>query len=143
MVILRVLFFCMLPPALFCQNMDSEPVINVLTQYTHAVEKSDTLALMRLFHDDMVVTSTSGAVRNKREEIADLVFPGVKTYFFRAEDIVMKRHDRSAIAIGRLVWRINFQGKDSDFERRFTFAFALTDGGWKIAAQHIGQVPRK
>jgi hypothetical protein len=48
-----------------------EQALALNNEWANAITKGDSLTLDRLFADDMIVTSGSGEIRNKKQEIKD------------------------------------------------------------------------
>lgn len=121
----------------------SEQQVRELNQaWAHAVTKSDAAALDRLFADDIVVTSGSGAVRNKAEEIKDAAGGAPDPDFslrrpFTTEDVRVKIYDDAAIVTGLARWAFRYKGQDVNQERRYTHVDVKDHGQWRIVAQHI------
>ena len=110
--------------------------------WADAIVRGDMGALDRLFASDMTVTNGNGAVRNKAQEMDDLrPSADIKTYFFNTEDVRVRVYGSGAVVTGHAKWRINFKGKDSDIERRYTLVFVKQEGRWQIVAQQLSRVP--
>ncbi|HEX5731904.1 MAG TPA: hypothetical protein VF131_03630 [Blastocatellia bacterium] len=44
---------------------------------------------------------------------------------------------------GHAKWRINYQGRDIDNERRYTNMFVKQGGAWRIVAQQLTRIARQ
>lgn len=121
----------------------SEQQVRELNQaWADAITKSDAAALDRIFADDMIVTSGSGAVRNKAEEIKDAAGGGSDPDFswtrpFTTEDLNVKVYNEAAWATGLAKWGFRYKSQDINQERRYTHVYIRNRGKWRIVAQHI------
>lgn len=106
-----------------------------------AMVRGDRAALERIFSDDLVVTSGSGAVRGKEGELKDTTgSPDVKTYFFNTEDLRVRVYGGAAVLTGHARWRINYRGRDIDNERRYTCVYARERGRWRMVAMQLTRI---
>ena len=113
-------------------------------EWADAMVRGDRAALERIFSDDLIVTSGSGELRDKKGELGDTGDPQVKTYFFNTEDLRVRVYGGAGFITGHAKWRINYQGRDVDNERRFTCVYARERGRWRMVAMHISRIqPRK
>lgn len=110
--------------------------------WADAITKADAGTLDRLFADDIVVTSGSGAVRNKAEEIKDAAGGASDPDFsltqpFITEDVRVKVYDDAAVVTGLAKWAFRYKGQDANQERRYTHVYVKNQGKWRIVAQHL------
>jgi ketosteroid isomerase-like protein len=118
---------------------EAEQQITALNrEWADAIVRGDMATLDRLFADDMIVTSSSGEVRTKAQEMDDLrPSPDGKTYFFNTEDVRVRVYKDAAVAAGLVSWRFRYQGKDIDNQRRYTSVYVKQGGRWRIVAQQL------
>jgi len=110
--------------------------------YCDAIVKGDVTFLEQLFTDDFIITSGTGALRDKQAELADLKpTSDFKTLFFKTSDVRVRLYDKTAIVTGRMTWRVSNKGREFDNERRYTSVFVKQKGQWRLASQHVGRVP--
>ena len=117
----------------------AEQQIMALNQeWADAIVRGDVAALDRLFADDMIVTTSGGELRNKAQEMDELK-PGteIKTYFFNTDDVRVRVYKDAAVVTGMARWRINYQGRDIDNQRRYTSVYVKQQGRWRIVAQQL------
>jgi ketosteroid isomerase-like protein len=113
-------------------------IIALDKEWADAMVRGDMAALDRLFSDDLIVTTSNGTVRGKAEELNDVKpSPDLKTYFFNTEDVRVRIYDDAAVVTGRAKWRINYQGRDIDHERRYTSVYAKQKGRWRMVALQL------
>ncbi|MCW5911629.1 MAG: nuclear transport factor 2 family protein [Cyclobacteriaceae bacterium] len=122
------------------QEKQAEELRLILQSYSKAVEKYDTATIEKLFDDRMVVTSANGNLRNKQQEINDLLYkPANSTLiYFLAENLNIIVDGQTGIVKGVLRWQFKDQPVTS---RTFTFTLVKKGEHWKIIAQHIGRTP--
>ena len=145
---LTVLVAC--APGAFGQSKTQRPaplgraeqaVAEVNRAWADAIARGDMETLDRLFADDMILTSASGELRNKAQEMNDLrPSADIKTYFFNTDDVRVRVYGDSAVVTGHAKWRINLKGRDVDLERRYTMVLVRQKRGWRIVAQHLSHV---
>ena len=111
--------------------------------WADSIARGDMEALDRLFADDFVITSGDGRLRDKAAEMADLKpTADLKTYFFNVEDVRVRVYGDAAVVTGHAKWRINYQGRDIDNERRYTSMFVKQKGAWRMVAQQVGRIAK-
>ncbi len=116
-------------------------VLSLNNQWANAVTNGDSVTLNRLFADDIIVTSGSGEVRNKKQEIKDAAGPPDPNFSwinpFITENVVVSIYDNAAIVTGLAKWSFSYKSKEVNQERRYTHTYINRMGVWKIVAQHI------
>ena len=104
----------------------------------------DTALAQSLFAEDILVTSTNGAVKNRAGEIAD-VRPqaGLKMAYFRTKDVDVRMHaNRTAVVGGIAEWSFEYNGRPNEVRRRYTAVYVPGGPlGWRMVALHIGRAP--
>ncbi|MDQ2976267.1 MAG: nuclear transport factor 2 family protein [Acidobacteriota bacterium] len=109
--------------------------------WADAITKGDAAALDRLFADDMIVTSGSGAIRDKAGEIKDAAGAPdpdfVWTRPFTTEDVRVKIYRDAAAVTGLAKWAFKYKGQEVNQERRFTQLYVKQHGQWRIVAQQV------
>jgi ketosteroid isomerase-like protein len=122
-------------------NKAEKEVLAVNKAWADAQVKGDLDALDKIFHDDLIVTSGNGKLRDKKGELADQKpAPDFKTYFFNTEDVRVKVYGKTAVVTGHAKWRINYQGKEADNERRFTCVYVKQNGRWQMVALQVTRI---
>ena len=118
-----------------------QEILSLNREWADAMVRGDTATLERLFSDDLIVTSGSGTVRGKAEELEDTkTTPDLKTYFFNTEDVRVRVYNDAALLTGLAKWRINYKGKDVDHERRYTSVYAKEKGRWRMTALQLTRI---
>lgn len=109
--------------------------------WADAITKADAKTLERLFADDVIVTSGSGAIRDKAAEIKDSTAAPdpdfVWTKPFTTEDVRIKIYKNAAVVTGKALWAFKYKGQEANQERRYTHLYVKQGGQWRIAAQQI------
>ncbi len=132
-----------IPLILLSQEKQMEKILQLQHAYCNAVTEKDSLYLEQLFHEKMIVTSTSGERRDKKKEIRDALDPNYKVRYFRTQDTEVHLYDSTAVVHGDLHWKMTGNGNVYSNKRRYTFIYVKFDEGWRIVGQHIGLVPNK
>ncbi|HEX8368231.1 MAG TPA: penicillin-binding transpeptidase domain-containing protein [Pyrinomonadaceae bacterium] len=118
-----------------------QQILALNREWADAIVRGDIKSLENLFSDDMIVTSGNGTVRGKKEELEDVrPNPDIKTYFFNTDDVRVRVYADAAVLSGRAKWRINYQGKDIDHERRYTSVYAKEKGQWRMVALQLTRI---
>ena len=146
---LTIVFICSLA---FSQTRDSksartrkaeQQIIALNRQWTDAITKEDVATLNRLFAEDIIVTSGSGEVRSKAQEMKDLTpsskpdpdFTSIRPFI--TEDVRVRVYGDAAVVTGLAKWGFKYKGQEVNQERRFTHVYAKQQGRWRIVAQQI------
>lgn len=108
--------------------------------YRAAIVAGDRPALERLIHNDFVIMSGEGLLRDKAGELADLVADGFKVHEFRLDDPRIRTYGNTAIATGILRWRMTYNGRESSVERHTTMTWVNDGGRWQMVAQQVARV---
>lgn len=117
---------------------DEAAVLAADRAWAGAIARGDVRALGELFADEFVIVSANGDVKNKQQEIANLApAPDVVTYYFRTEDVEARIYGCAAVVRGRAVWKVKWQGRDVDNDRRYTSTYVRRGGRWLLVAQQI------
>jgi ketosteroid isomerase-like protein len=119
-------------------SKDETAVLAADRAWADAVARGDVKTLGELFADDFMMVSPNGDLKNKRQEINNLApAPDVVTYYFRTEDVTAQVYDDAAVVRGRAVWKVKWQGRDIDNNRRYTSTYVERAGRWLLVAQQI------
>ncbi len=112
-------------------------------EWADSITKGNAASIDRLFADEMIVTSGSGEVRSKAQEMKDLL-PGptpdpdfVSTRPFITEDVRVKIYGDAALVTGLAKWGFKYEGQEVSQERRYTHMYVKRRGRWMIVAQQI------
>ena len=121
------------------QSKAEREILALNREWADAMVRADRAALERIFSDDLIVTSGDGTLRDKKGEIGD-GGSEIKTYFFNTEDLRVRVYKGAAVITGHARWRINYQGRDIDNERRYTCVYAKERGRWRMVAMHLTRI---
>jgi ketosteroid isomerase-like protein len=121
------------------QSKAEREILALNREWADAMVRGDRAALERIFSDDLIVTSGDGTLRDKKGEMGD-GGPEIKTYFFNTEDLRVRVYKGAAVVTGHAKWRINYQGRDIDNERRYTCVYARERGRWRMVAMQLTRV---
>ena len=105
----------------------------------------DTATARRLYADDLVWTSVSGALKDKRTELNDVApAPGLTMEYFRTSGTEIRMIGSAAVATGLAEWRYTQNGQTSEVGRRYTIVYGRGGPlGWRIHAVQMGNAPRR
>jgi ketosteroid isomerase-like protein len=123
------------------KSKTEQQFITLNRAWADAITKADAAALDRLFADDIIVTSGSGEIRNKAEEIKDSAGSPdpdfVWTNPFITEDVRVKIYKDAAVVSGLAKWGFKYKDNQVYQERRYTHTYVKQKGQWQIVAQQI------
>ena len=142
LTVTALLVFASFPAAAQGQGEQSKAEREILAlnrEWADAMVRGDRAALERIFSDDLIVTSGDGTLRDKKGELGD-GGSEIKTYFFNTEDLRVRVYGGAAVITGHAKWRINYQGRDIDNERRYTCVYARERGRWRMVAMQLTRV---
>ena len=122
----------------------AERQITALNQsWAAAITKTDAKTLDRLFADEIIVTSGSGAIRDKASEIKDSTNDGkpdpdyALTDPFTTTEVRVKIYKNAAVVTGLAKWAFKYKEQTVNQERRYTHLYINKRGQWRIVAQQI------
>jgi len=103
----------------------------------------DTALALRLFADDLIVTSMAGSLKDKMGELADIrPQAGLQMHFFRTSDVTVRVHGDAAVVAGLAEWEFTYNDRRTGARRRYTAVFARGGPlGWRMVALHLGRAP--
>jgi ketosteroid isomerase-like protein len=121
----------------------SDSIRSLDSAWARAYAVHDTSLAKALFADELVVTSLSGALKDKNGELADIrPQPNLQMAFFRTSDVSVRMFGRSAVVTGLAEWRFTLDGRASEFRRRYTSVYVAGGPlGWRMVALHMGRAP--
>jgi uncharacterized protein (TIGR02246 family) len=124
-------------------SRSEQQVMALNRAWAEAITKEDAAILNRLFADDVIVTSGSGEVRDKAQELKDLT-PGstpdpdfASTRRFTTENVRVRVYGDAAVVTGLAKWGFKYKGQNVNQERRYTHMYVKQRGRWRIVAQQI------
>ena len=127
--------------ALVAQINAADSVGMLDSRWAYSYVSHDTTYAKRLFADDLVVTSMTGALKDKNGELADVrPAPGLKMDYFRTDSVRVKVYGTAAVVTGIAEWRFAYRGQFRMNRRRYTAVY--TRGGplkWRMVALHMGR----
>jgi ketosteroid isomerase-like protein len=111
--------------------------------WARAYATHDTVLANQLFAADLVVTSSSGQLKNKAGELEDVrPAPGLVMEFFRTDQVEVRLRKATAVLTGIAEWAFTSNGKRSELRRRYTAVYVRGGPlGWEILALQLGPPP--
>lgn len=106
----------------------------------------DTAFAKQLYADDMIWSNSSGGLKDKRTELADVApAAGYVMEFFRTSDVEVRMlGNDGAVVTGIAAWKFTLNGRANEITRRYTIAYRRGGPqGWTIAAVHMGAPPQR
>ena len=108
--------------------------------WARSYAEHDTVTARALFDDRLIVTSGTGALKNKDGELADVrPTAGLQMQYFRTSEQQVRMLGTSAVVAGLAEWSFTYNGRTSTIRRRYTAVYAQGGPlGWTMVALHIG-----
>ena len=106
------------------------------TERSQAILRGDFATLERVYADDFSMVSTSGAVRNKAQFIADHKSGVLKTESQTFADVNVRVYGDAAVVTGLMTQKGRDKGKDVSGQIRFTRVYVKRNGQWQFVAGH-------
>lgn len=103
----------------------------------------DTALALSLLSPDLIVTSASGALKDRARELGDIrPFPGLAMRYFRTSDVRVRAQGDGGVVTGLAEWEFTLNGRVNTVRRRYTAVYARGGPlGWQMVALHIGLAP--
>ena len=111
--------------------------------WARAYATHDTALAQRLFADDVVITSSSGTMKSRDDEIRDVrPDPALQMHYFRTTNVDVRLRPGLAVVTGVAEWEFTYNGRLSAVRRRYTSVYARGGPlGWQMVALHLGAPP--
>ena len=97
---------------------------------------ADNIALRRIYADDFLGIGPTGVVRNKAEVIADFTSHALTYQSITTAEVRIRVYGNAAVETGRSTMIGQDRGKAVPRENRFTRVWVMTDGRWRLVANH-------
>jgi CubicO group peptidase (beta-lactamase class C family) len=111
-------------------------ILRLEEQRRRALLQSNIGALDTLVADDYVETGTTGAVRSKSQNIADLKSGGVKLDYLNFSNLTVRVNADTAVVTGLITRKGNARGKSFSGQTRYTRVYVKRNGRWQAVAAH-------
>ncbi len=120
-----------------------DSVLSLDRGWARAYATHDTALADVLFSSDMVVTSSSGQLKDKAGELADVrPAPDFAMEYFRTRDVAARHRESTVVLTGIAEWAFRFKGTRSELRRRYTAVYVRGGRlGWQILALQLGPAP--
>ena len=122
----------------------SDTIRRLDSLWARMYQTHDTAFAMKLYADDMIWSNSSGGLKDKRAELAD-VRPAaglVMDYFRTVGTEVRMLGEGGAVITGVAEWKFTMNGTSREIARRYTIAYRRGGPlGWSVVAVHMGQPP--
>ncbi|HEX8245181.1 MAG TPA: nuclear transport factor 2 family protein [Longimicrobium sp.] len=125
------------------QSVVADSIRALDSAWARAYATHDTTLAQRLFADDVVITSSSGTMKSREDEIRDVrPDPALQMHFFRTTNVDVRLRPGMAVVTGVAEWEFTYNGRLSAVRRRYTSVFARGGPlGWQMVALHLGASP--
>jgi ketosteroid isomerase-like protein len=107
--------------------------------WAHAYVAQDTVLGLTLLDPDVVVTSSTGRLKDRQAEVADMApAPGLRMHYFRTVNVRLRTRGETGIVTGVAEWEFEAAGRTAAYRRRYTAVY-LRGGklGWRMIALHL------
>lgn len=122
------------------ENKSEQQLRALNREWADAVTNGDAAVLNRLFAADIIVTSGSGEIRSKAQQIKEDAPAAPDPDFiwtrpFTTEDVRVKVYKDAAVIAGLARWGFKYKNQGVNQERRYTHLYVKQQGKWRIVAQ--------
>ena len=127
---LRATLFLLVPLSMPAQNAAEQAILKLEQQWVDALVKADTVALEKLYTDDLIYTHSSGTVDTKASYIDSLKTGKAKYESVERDDIKVRFYGDTAIVTCRSVIKVN----NNTIPARYIHVYVKQKGAWRMAA---------
>ncbi|MFZ2490238.1 MAG: nuclear transport factor 2 family protein [Thermoanaerobaculia bacterium] len=122
---------------------DVEDVRRLDTELSVATWTRDKVWFEENLSDDFVHVTATGALKNKRELINDLVGPGLVMQPYEPLDMHVRVYGDAAVVTGRVIQQYRRTKYDVQSEVRYTDFYAKRKGRWIFVSSHVSTISMK
>jgi ketosteroid isomerase-like protein len=120
-------------------NFEQE-IINLDQDRIKALENGDTAWLSKFYADDFIMITSTGEIRNKRDQLNDIGSGKVIHEKIEEKYIKMRFYGNVAIVQSESKGKLIQNDIVSDDLRRFTRVFVKNNKQWQLVSTHISRV---
>lgn len=127
---------------LAAEREDVQQILQVERDISAAFEREDAGWLEKHLDPTFTLTSSTGKVTTRADEVADLR-GGTKYEVFRNRDTIVRLYGDAAVATG--ITRVEGQsdGKPYALDFQFTDTYVRKPEGWVMVASHASRLPAR
>src|SRR5437764_4460431 len=118
----------------------AEEIRKVDRERIQAQVNADSVALDRIYADDFIGIGPSGALRTKKDVLADFASRSLKFQSITTDDVRIRVYGDAAVETGLST----LKGQDADKvvpeENRFTRVWIRQGGRWRLVANHYSNL---
>jgi serine-type D-Ala-D-Ala carboxypeptidase/endopeptidase len=116
-------------------------LLRVDSAWARSYAMNDTATALQLMSDDFFMTTTTGTVKNKAAELADVrPAPNLRMKYFRTEQVRTRTYGDAGVVTGVAEWSFEMGGSTSTLRRRYTALYSRGGRlGWLLVALHMGR----
>ena len=111
-------------------------------KWAQAYVKSDIPTLQELMSDELVTTDATGTtfLKGKEQDIEGVRNGSISYEVFKIEDVKVKAHGDTAIAVGRFSMKGKAGKKEFSGRYAYTETWIKRSGKWQAIAEHITSI---
>ena len=126
----------------FASDDDVRQILRAEREICAAFEREDAQWLAKHLHPTFTLTSSTGKITTREDEVADLE-SGTKYDVFRNRDSKVRLYGDAAVVTGITEVGGSSDGKPYALEFQFTDTYVRTPEGWSMVASHASKLPAK
>jgi ketosteroid isomerase-like protein len=126
--------------AVSAKDNDDKAALKLEQEWVVALTQSDTDALERIYHNDLVYTHSSGAVDSKISYIASLKSGDTKYQSLDRTEIKVSVYGSTAIATCRAEIRLLNKGQPVNLTARLLHVYLRQNGRWQMIAHQSTRI---
>ena len=127
-------------PLVFAAGNVRQQVLRGEHDYTYGILHKDVKLLDRVFADDFLDTSATGALRTKRQMLAIIARNPAPASVAESNRVIHIYNDSSAVVSVEFVAKGMSAGKPYVYRGRATDVWALINGRWQCVAAHSSEI---
>jgi len=104
---------------------------------------ADSVALDRIYADDFIGIGPSGAVRTKKEVLADFASGSLKFQSIVTDEVRIRVYGDAAVETGLSTMKGQDSEKVVPEENRFTRVWIKQGGRWRLVANHYSNLAKR
>jgi ketosteroid isomerase-like protein len=110
-------------------------LVQLNQRYDSALVNSDTTRLNEIYAPEFTYTTPEGQVRNKKEQLDNLVSGGLNLEFGQSDEVEVALYDSTAIVTGRFLGKGIYKENIIDIKERYTTVWVKKNGQWKLVKE--------
>lgn len=118
-------------------------IVKLEHAWAEAMKSHDVRALSRILADDYRDTSSTGTVRDKRQELELLTTANLRFIAYEPDEIDVRIYGNVAVVTGLLRMKVSYESQEAFGELRYTTMYVKRRGLWQAVASQTTQIAQQ